>query len=123
MNKYQHVHIRFDNRGTTYTYRVPLRYKVTKGQFVIVLGHSGKSIVQVHKVLTDYKEKPGINYKNIYGIVKLVEEPKPVGFVAQEADEKANVTSQELLNVVREQAKEEWDRYSKSCDSYRNCKG
>lgn len=120
MNKYQHVHIRFDNRSTTYTYRVPLRYKVTKGQFVIVLGHSGKVIVQVREVLTDYKEKPGINYKNIYGIVKLVEEPKPVGLVAQEAP---SVTAQELWTSVREhakkrneQAKDEWDNYSKSYD-------
>jgi cell fate regulator YaaT (PSP1 superfamily) len=76
MNKYRHVHVRFKDNGTTYTYRVPNKYKIAKGQFVVVLGHEGKCILQVREVLEDYVEKLGIKYKSIYGIVNLVVDSK-----------------------------------------------
>lgn len=100
MNKYRHIHVRFKDNGTTYTYRVPSSYKIAKGQFVVVLGHEGKCILQVREVLEDYVEKQGIKYKSIYGIVRLVKEPKPVGLVAQELPKKSVVTLQDLYELI-----------------------
>lgn len=107
MEKYNHVSVRFHTNGQTYTYRVPSRYKVSKGQFVVVLGSGGKQIVQVREVLEDYQEKPGIKYKNIYGIVKLVEEPNqptPKGtlFSSEKAQQQYNKALAASLTAAKE---------------------